>query len=127
MLFILRNDAVKQNLIKVVAGMVPSGVKEVIIRDHKTKRSLQQNAYYWTVVEILAEYSGYDKEDMHRDLAIRFLGPEEFSVSGVKYHGAKSTTKLNTKEFSDYLDKVIATAQSLELQIPSREFFGIER
>jgi hypothetical protein len=54
-------------------------------------------------VAILAEYCGYEPEEMHEALKDKFL-----SV-GLDDHGLKivrSTTKLSTTEMEEYLEKI---------------------
>ena len=46
---------------------------ELILRKQKSKRSDQQNRYYWgVVIEILANHCGYEAEEMHEALKIKF-------------------------------------------------------
>lgn len=75
---------------------------EVIIRKPKTKRSDLQNNYYWSVVvELLANELGYDKDELHEILKYKFL---QSNAMGMPY--IKSTTKLSTGEFEEYLSKI---------------------
>lgn len=126
MIFIIKNIEVKQNLIREVMEIYPNGLTEAVIREHKSKRSLQQNALYWKWLSIIGNHIGSDKDEMHRTFAIRFLGPELFVVDGKQYVGAKSTTKLSTKEFSEYMDMIHATAMELGLTLPQPNYFGLE-
>lgn len=120
MIFLLKNETVRDNLINTIKTLIYG--KEVAIRDGR--RSLDQNAYYWTIVEIIADYMGTHKDDMHRYLAVRILGPEEFIVGGKSYYGPRSTRKLSKREFAAYVDEVLIIAVKLGLQIPTRQFFG---
>ena len=88
---------------------------EVIIRKPKTSRSTLQNSYYFgVVVEILAKELGYDKDEMHEILKYKFL---QSNAMGMPY--VKSTTKLSTGEFEDYLEKIRRwAAEFLNINIP---------
>ena len=88
---------------------------EVIIRKPKTSRSTLQNSYYWSVVvEILAKELGYDKDEIHEILKYKFL---QSNAMGMPY--VKSTTKLSTGEFEDYLEKIRRwAAEFLNINIP---------
>ena len=88
---------------------------EVIIRKPKTKRSDLQNSYYFgVVVEMLANELGYDKDEMHEILKYKFL---QSNAMGMPY--VKSTTKLSTGEFEDYLSKIKRwSAEFLHIVIP---------
>jgi hypothetical protein len=75
---------------------------DVTIREHKSQRSSNQNNYYWGVVlPILGDYFGYDTDEMHEALKIKFL-----SKGACDIPTARSTTKLNTGEFEDFLERV---------------------
>lgn len=88
---------------------------EVIIRKPKTKRSDLQNSYYFgVVVDMLASELGYDKDEMHEILKYKFL---QSNAMGMPY--VKSTTKLSTGEFEDYLSGIKRwAAEFLHINIP---------
>ena len=77
---------------------------ELSIKKEKSQRSLNQNAYYFgVVVEILSDFTGYEREEMHEALKEKFLSSE------IDEHGLrkiKSTTKLKTTEMEDYLERI---------------------
>ncbi len=92
----------------------------VIITDVKPPRSLQQNAYYFgVVIQYISDETGESPEKTHEDLKEKFL-PRMWTVEdGREVEFPKSTTRLSTKEFKDYLESVIAWAASfLNLVIP---------
>lgn len=68
-------------------------------------RTLTQNAFYWgALVEALADYSGYTKDEAHDVLREMFLRepPRDHKLPG----RIRSTTELSTVEFSEYTEKV---------------------
>jgi hypothetical protein len=76
---------------------------EVVIRKYKSKRSNEQNKYYFGVVlDILSKHTGYEPDEMHEILKFKFL--RKRISNDVEY--VQSTTKLNTAEMEAYLDKV---------------------
>ena len=95
---------------------------ELTIRKERHTRSLSQNKYYWgVIIQILSDYFGYDKEEMHEALKFKFL----------KRHGdtdlvtAGSTAKLSTVGFTEYIDDIIRWASTeYQVVIPSAD--GIE-
>lgn len=75
---------------------------EIVLRKEKSKRSNNQNSYYWGVVcKILGDYFGYSEDEMHEALKMKFLRTGACDLETVK-----STTKLNTAEFEEFLEKV---------------------
>ena len=90
---------------------------EINVRQFKSQRSLQQNAYYHgVVVALLAEHCGYNHDDMHETLAMKFLRIEDCPVTGAPRR--KRTPKCDTQEFADYVDACIRLAAELGVVIP---------
>jgi|APSaa5957512622_1039677.scaffolds.fasta_scaffold107573_2 methylphosphotriester-DNA--protein-cysteine methyltransferase len=68
-------------------------------------RSIQQNGYYWRIVEILSDELGYTKQEMHETLKNHF--------------DIESTKHLEQKEFSSYIERIIRwSAQEMGIAIP---------
>lgn len=81
---------------------------DITFREHKSKRSTNQNNYYFGVVcKILGDYFGYTEDEMHEALKIHFLSKGACDVPTVG-----STAKMNTAEFEDYLTKIKRWAAS---------------
>lgn len=125
--FIIRNKRVLENCLAWVSKLDQHKVWNVDISEFKSKRSIAQNKLYWSWMGILGKEIGATKDDMHREFSIRFLGPELFVVDGKQYVGAKSTTKLNVEEFTEFLTKVNATALTLGITLPTPEYHGVDR
>lgn len=71
------------------------------IQKSKRVRSLNQNKYYWgVVIKIISDHTGYTSDETHQVLASMFLS---YISNGRTF--VKSTTKLNTFDFEQYLDK----------------------
>ena len=81
-------------------------------------RSNDQNRYYWgVVVRMIADHCGYygseELDALHEELKKIIL-----PCHG-KFNLPASTAKMNTEEFSDYVEKVrIYAAENLGLYIP---------
>tara|TARA_R110000751_G_scaffold71449_1_gene145064 strand:- start:188 stop:556 length:369 start_codon:yes stop_codon:yes gene_type:complete len=78
----------------------------VTVKPYKSIRSLDQNDYYWNLVAELANYFGLkSKTEMHEVLLYKLLS-EEKQIKNLKVMTIGSTTKLNTKQFNEYLEQV---------------------
>lgn len=92
------------------------------IDDRRPPRTLLQNNYLWGVVyEYIANDTGLDVEEIHEEMKERFL-PRFFEKdeAGVERPLEKSTTRLSTKEFTVYIEKVRAWAGTeLGINIPN--------
>lgn len=91
---------------------------KITMREFKASdniRSIRANAYYWgVVIEILRDYFGYEKEEMHDALGLLFRrnydGPIE-TVDG--------TSGMKSEAFWNYIERVrIWAATNWQLNIP---------
>lgn len=97
----------------------------VTIEEKTPKRSTQQNNYYWKCISILGDHFGYTREEMHEELAARWLGLiERKTVGGHVIIEPRSTTTLTIKEFSEYLDRIIALGLQHEVILPKPDHYG---
>lgn len=91
---------------------------DATIRKERSQRSTNQNNYYFGVVcKVLGDYFGYEVDDMHEALKLKFLQIGPCDVPTVK-----STTKLNTTEFEEYLERIrrwAATEYSVVVPLPN--------
>ena len=100
------------NFLKSLEGQIV----QVIVRKPKTKRTNQQNKWYWScVVGIPAEHYGYLPEEMHEAYKFLFLRKHEEG----KPETVKSTTELSTKEFAEYCEQCRIWAAQQGFNIPS--------
>lgn len=84
-----------------LAGM--NGRVQVTVKSFKRNRSTNQNSYYWgVVIKLLAMELGYDTEECHEAMKWQFLRVEHDG----KPPTVRSTTALDTAEFSEYCEKV---------------------
>lgn len=83
------------------------------------KRSDKENRYYWGgIIEPLADYFGYSKEEMHDALKSMFL---KIEIPG-KPPKILSTAKLNTLEAETYYEQIRIWALSdygIRLKLPN--------
>jgi len=108
---LLNMDLFKNYLNKLEGCKIEVSVKKV-----RSIRSLSQNALYWVWLEIIANDTGYDKEELHATFRSMFLTDRTKKIPIVR-----STTKLNKLQFKEYLDKVERTAGELGIALPEPE------
>jgi hypothetical protein len=73
----------------------------VNISEHKYIRSISQNDRYWLMLKELGSYLGYTDIELHDLLKYKFLA-EQKEIAGQPVVVIKSTSSLNTEEFSEY-------------------------
>lgn len=85
---------------------LPDGLEiDIEVREHKNKRSLSQNARYWALLTVGAISLWEDesmKDSLHEELAHLILGLPPCPKTGLRRR--MRTPKLNTSEFSRYMD-----------------------
>lgn len=137
---ILKNDALRKRACHVIESLPGDDVFEVIIRPHKKDRSLQQNAYYWKIVTIIANDLGQTKDELHFEMKRKFLtrifcrddeGYAEMAqairvaqsdVLARKVVDLTSTTQASVAQMSEYIDDVIHFASSMGIRLPAKEY-----
>ena len=62
-------------------------------------RSSQQNGYYRTIIREIGNFLGYNEDEMHDVMKVKFQ--------------IKSTKDLSQEDFSDFLDRIIRFAATL--------------
>lgn len=98
------------------------------VDEFKEKRGSQANKYYWKVVlgsiGVGLKDAGWEpnkcsKEAVHEMLKREFLTVDEHLKDGVFLKRTRSTTELDSQEFSEYLEHCIRfAAEYLNVQIP---------
>ena len=87
------------------------------IKKRRKFRSLNQNALYWKWLEIIGNDLGYDIEELHPTFKAMFLMDRSLKVPLIR-----STSKLSTIEFGQYLNKIEKFCnQELNITLPSPE------
>lgn len=91
---------------------------EVTVRQKRNRRSDRANRFYFgVVVKLLAEYCGYEVDEMHEALAFRFLRLEDDPITGSPRR--KRTPNTDTKEFAEYVDACMRFGAELGVSIPN--------
>ena len=101
-----------------VARISASPVMAVEVKPHKRSRSAAQDRLYWMWEHVLADYIGYDEQELHLMFRERWLGYEPVIIRGVPVHTFKSTTELTVRQFTDYLNRVARLAYYLNVVLP---------
>lgn len=116
--YILTDEKRRQNCKDYINSLPTNGTIEVVIHDYKKQRSNKANRLYWMWLKILAGHIGCCANDLHEQLKVRFLGVDHRIVDDITLVYPKSTVKLTTKEFADYLLKVELLAIDLGVNLP---------
>lgn len=96
-----------------------AGPCEITFSPPRYLRSKNQNAYYHGVVlDILSETTGYDKEEIHEILKMKFLSSHK-EIGDESVVVTRSTASLKTNEMEHFLSNVREWAsRKLQTYIP---------
>ena len=96
-----------------------NGRVRVDIGSHRKNRSLEQNAYYWGVCLTLASDNlGYTTEELHDTFKAMFL-KDRIIRQGRWLEIVRSTSNLDTKEMTNYIENVRRELAQLGIFVPS--------
>src|SRR4051812_22246890 len=85
-----------------------------LTRKRKT-RSTSQNSYYWgCVIPFLGDHCGYEAEEMHAALKMKFLRSHQDGA----LPSVRSTADLNTAEFTEYVEQCRRLGAEMGIVIP---------
>lgn len=84
----------------------------------KDKRSNQANRYYFgVVVPLLSDATGYERDEMHELLAMKFLRIQDDPITGSPRR--TRTPETDSKAFAEYVDRCIRFASELGVYVPA--------
>jgi len=113
--FILTSDrqftAAKSVLVSLYNDRASGVAHEVVFRPYKHKRSIEQNARYWAILNDIADQlkpdgREYSPEVWHEYFKSKFIGKDTVEVNGDVVLVPKSSTKLNVEDFGIFMTKV---------------------
>ena len=91
----------------------PAKEYDVTVAIHHRNRTIPQNSLYWLHVTCLADECGSDRDEVHAELKRLYLPSESVTgMYGETIVRPVSTSKLDTAQFSAYIEKVVAFASS---------------
>lgn len=105
MKFITTKEYDVQRMYDYIKRLVKNKAKVEVVQIKQT-RSTSQNRLYWMWLNCISQETGQDPEDVHEVLKSFYLTGKFIKVGNLGQNVKPSTTKLNTKEFTDYLDKI---------------------
>lgn len=112
-------DYQKRAINEEVKRLDGQNVRVLVTKDTRT-RTTKQNRYYWgVVVKMIADQTGYTPEEVHEAMKTEYLGRRFVEFGRKEVQLSKSTKDIDTKEMSDYTERVRQfAAEFLQMVIP---------
>lgn len=107
MKFTISDKTSKQGVIDYLQKLPENDKRfDVSIVLHRERRSIDQNSLYWMWLALVEDETGNRKSDLHDVFRAKFLHVFEREVLGETVRELPSTTKLDTKQFAEYMKKI---------------------
>lgn len=107
---------------------LPDGKRYTVdITLKREKRTLSQNALYWLWITCIADETGNEKDILHDEFGKLYLPKRSGNFFGEHVEKAVSTTSLDTKQFTEYLNKIqVFVTSELGIILPNPEDLAFE-
>lgn len=93
-----------------------TGKVQLTIEKKKNNRSNKQNRYYWLCLNFIGKEIGEDADDLHATFKSMFLLDRTKKLPIVR-----STTKLSTIDFMEYIEKIARRVAVIGIVLPDPE------
>lgn len=117
------------NVEKFLRGLSPERHWQIEVKPWHRRRSEKQNGYLWAVAyRLLSEHTGHEPDELHEMGMCEFFGTVKVEVMGrVVERRARTSTKLSTVEFADYVSWLQRKGAEVGCYIPDPDPFHAER
>ncbi len=106
MIFKIKNAEDKKRVIAYIGALPENRKYEANIKQDRVIRTLPQNRLYWLWLGCICHETGNDKDYLHEYFGKKYLPKKEMVIFGQMITRPVSTTSLDTKQFTDYLDRI---------------------
>jgi hypothetical protein len=95
------------------------------LKVHRKVRSLASNNLYWMWISCISRETGNDTETLHNYFKQKFLAWDSVQVFGEEQQRYVTTTQLDSKQFSEYMEKIklFAAENAIFLPEPGEQAF----
>lgn len=98
-------DKISSKLVDYIKQL-PDGKYRITIEKFAKNRSIRQNNLYWAYLRLIESETGQESNDLHEYFKRKLLPPRFVEIFGEEIKLPATTTKLNSKEFGEYLEKI---------------------
>jgi len=80
----------------------------MILKVFRRQRSISQNRLYWMWMACLEDETGQPRDAFHQYFSEKYLPGDLVTIKASQIYVRRSTTALDTRQFTTYLDKIAA-------------------
>jgi hypothetical protein len=108
-----------KRLVDYIQTISDNTIADITITLKEDSRSNQQNKLWWSWMGIIGDTLGYNKNEAHDILKVKFL-TREYIEDGKTHKYVKSTSTLSKKEFNKLTQEVFFWANdTLNINLPN--------
>lgn len=100
---------------------IPNGTYTVTIAKQVKRRTLPQNALMWMWFACISQETGQSVDDIHDTYCAMFLTRTAVNAHGDEVRLYRGTSKLNTDEMTDFMNRVQLDAAEMGIRLPRPE------
>jgi len=127
MLLKIKQPSDKAKILEYITKL-PDKQYDITVNIHRQTRSIPQNKLYWLWINAISKDTGNDPADLHLYFGEKWLPKDSYLIFGEVNLRPLSTTKLNTAEFTAYLDKIqIFASAELGIVLPQPDDLVFEQ
>jgi len=104
--FFIDTPQKRDRAVKWLAQIPLDGTIELSVKPYRPTRSQLQNRRYWLILQKIKEVSGHETDELHEIFKSKFLGVQTSDLSGETITHQRSSTRLTTAEFAQYMERV---------------------
>lgn len=108
-------------------ALLPNGKYDVVVKRHREQRTLSQNDLMWMWLKCIEDVTGTPKQDVYLHYCKKFL-LRSVSIGNKTETVYDTSSRLNTQQMSDFLDKIQADAgaeMGIMLPTPQDKYFEV--
>tara|TARA_R110000824_G_scaffold180546_3_gene361023 strand:+ start:3078 stop:3458 length:381 start_codon:yes stop_codon:yes gene_type:complete len=117
--FIIKSYQIKWRCIEAIEEITLDGKEqEVIIREHKNSRSVEQNNLFHAIIRAIADSTGHSVEEIKEYVCQEYLGTVEYTgLDGSERSRVKSTSELDVEGMSGLIERVKQLGDQLNIRM----------
>ena len=106
------------NFAKRVAQFKEGDKVVITLEKYRKARSLNQNSYYWGgVLPPISEHTGHSSYELDKIFEVMFAPRIIKNLGDKEITRIKHCKELNTGEFTEYIERVVAEASNLGISV----------
>jgi hypothetical protein len=123
---IIRNDDDRDRFILYILNAKTGREYEATYRIHRKTRSLAQNKLLWLWLHCIADETGNDPQALYSYFCMRYLQVQTEVVFGLEVMKPGGSSKLNTEEFTKFLDCIKQEMNDQGIYLPEPGQIGFD-